>query len=1042
MSTNAESMKNKITNLIYTSTGEIGRPIKIHAFWVEWDDGSRESLMQNIENIDILILEEFGVTSTGWVQTISEEKFQKTLSFIRKTKPNQEITPIINNYNSLSGTWDTHLLATVLSDPGIRDHMEENIITSLAQYSLQGISIDFESIDDPTLPFYYDFLEELHTKMNGKYSLSVNIPINNDSYDYKRIGNAVDTIMIMAYDEHWLTGGAGPIASLDWFADGVTEVLKTVEKEKVTVILGNYGYDWNTTKKTTSALTFQETMALATESDNSIEFDSGSLNPGFSYTDGAGNDHEIWYLDAITAYNQMQVLKKLGVDNVWLWRLGSEDPSIWKILKWDTEESLKNFSYGYALTYDGIGELYKVTSHPKEWVRTIDMESNIITDEDITTYPLPYVITRYGWGSPKKVVLTFDDGPDPVYTPEILDILKQYHAPATFFMVGMSAEKYPNIVKRVYNEEHFIGNHSFSHPEISKIGTMHTDIELSLTERVFESILGHGTSLFRPPYWEDVEPEIPSDILPLIRANDLGYISVGMKIDPNDWSRPWVQEIISSTISQLDDGRGNIVLLHDSGWDRTETVEALPNLIESIRANGYEIVPISDLIWLPRSNIMSETPTNEVLLIIGDAILFYILSLVLWGIFFISTFGLGLSMLRFLIIIALAWRGIHTQKNRKKIEKYTPSVSVIVPAYNEEKVIIRTIESLEQSDYPDFEIIIIDDGSSDQTYELTRDTYASRENVHVFKKENAGKGIAINYGINHADGEIIIVIDADTLFEPSTITSLIEGFQHENIWAVSGNVKVGNRHSFLTKLQAIEYITSQNLDRRAYAAMNAITVVPWAVWAWRKDALEQAWGFSHETLAEDSDLTFMFLKNGYSIAFVPWAIAYTEVPETWKALAKQRFRWSYGILQVTWKHKDILSNEGVSWGLRFFTFPYMILTQTIFPICWPMIDIFAIFWTIFSLVNYYIFDSYHYLSTTIFMLEIAWAFLLLDILIGYIAFSFEPHEEKKLLFYLPLQKFLYRYFMYYIGIKSLVYAISGNRTLWNKLERKNTVTIR
>ncbi len=238
------------------------------------------------------------------------------MSFIRKTKPNQEITPIINNYNSLSGTWDTHLLATVLSDPGIRDHMEENIITSLAQYSLQGISIDFESIDDPILPFYYDFLEELHTKMNGKYSLSVNIPINNDSYDYKRIGNAVDTIMIMAYDEHWLTGGAGPIASLDWFADGVTEVLKTVEKEKVTVILGNYGYDWNTTKKTTSALTFQETMALATESDNSIEFDSGSLNPGFSYTDGAGNDHEIWYLDAITAYNQMQVLKKLGVDNV------------------------------------------------------------------------------------------------------------------------------------------------------------------------------------------------------------------------------------------------------------------------------------------------------------------------------------------------------------------------------------------------------------------------------------------------------------------------------------------------------------------------------------------------------------------------------------------------------------------------------------------------------------------------------------------------------------------------------------------------------
>ena len=226
------------------------------------------------------------------------------------------ITPIINNYNSLSGTWDTHLLATVLSDPILRDHLEESILESLTRYSLQGISIDFEEIDESTLPFYYSFLEELHTKMRGQYSLSVNIPINNNSYDYERIGNAVDTLMVMAYDEHWLTGGAGPIASLDWFEDGITEVLKHVAKEKVTVILGNYGYDWNITRKTTTALTFQETMALARESDNSIYFDSGSLNPGFSYTDEAGNNHEIWYLDAITAYNQMQVLEKLGVNNV------------------------------------------------------------------------------------------------------------------------------------------------------------------------------------------------------------------------------------------------------------------------------------------------------------------------------------------------------------------------------------------------------------------------------------------------------------------------------------------------------------------------------------------------------------------------------------------------------------------------------------------------------------------------------------------------------------------------------------------------------
>lgn len=1011
----------------------------IDAFGVEWDDGSRESLKENLNQIDTLILEEFSVSATGWVDLISPEKFKKTLASVRKSRPNEPIVPLINNYNTLSGTWDNKLLSQILSDSTAREDLELTIKEVLQQYQLQGISIDLENMDDGTLPFYYEFLEELHSLlMQENLTISVNIPLNNDSYDYTRISDAVDQVMLMAYDEHWLTGEAGPIASLDWFEDGIREIEKVVPKEKIGVILWNYGYDWNISKKTTSALTFQEAISLARESENSIDFDTGSLNPGFSYTDENGDDHEIWYLDAVTAWDQMQAIDHLGIHHVWLWRLGSEDPSFWEILKQNDPHAWEHFWYGYALTYDATGELYKVTGLPRNGTRSIDIEDNMIVDEDVSEYPLPYTVTRYGWGSKKKIVLTFDDGPDPKYTPQILDILKESKAPATFFMIGMNAEKYPDIVRRAYNEGHLIGNHSFSHPEISKIGEIHTDIELSLTERIFESILWHGTSLFRPPYGEDVEPESPSDILPLIRANDLGYISVGMKIDPNDWSRPGVDAIIQSTLDQIDDGKWNIILLHDSGGEREQTIAALPKLIQSIRDRGYTIVPLSDLIGLSRDIVMPETPEKEKFLILSDSLLFIVLSIILGWVLLLSAFGLTLGILRFAIILSLAWRRFHHEKKKKQREA-TPFVSVIVPAYNESSVIVRTLESLIASTYPHFETIVIDDGSTDNTYDVAR-TYAdSHEKISVYTKENAGKGMAINHGIQHATGSIIIVIDADTLFETNTIAELMHGFTSEDIAAVSGNVKVGNRNSLLTRLQAIEYITSQNLDRRAYAMMNAITVVPGAVWAWRKSVIESLWWFSHQTLAEDSDLTIMLLKTGYRVAFAPNAIAYTEAPESWGSLAKQRFRWMFWVLQVTWKHRDILTNDQVSVGLRFFTFPYMILTQTIFPIFWPIIDFFAIIGVIFSLVNYYVFDSYHYLSTTLLLFETAGILFLLEIIISSIAFSFEKHENKNLLFLLPLQKFLYRFFLYWIGIKSILYALTGKRTLWNKLERTNSV---
>src|SRR5205085_5638190 len=245
------------------------------------------------------------------------------------------------------------------------------------------------------------------------------------------------------------------------------------------------------------------------------------------------------------------------------------------------------------------------------------------------------------------------------------------------------------------------------------------------------------------------------------------------------------------------------------------------------------------------------------------------------------------------------------EKAREKREHfddtYQPSISVVIAAFNEEKVIVRTIEAVLANGYPDLEIIVVDDGSKDDTSgEVMRHF---RDRVRLLMQENGGKAAALNTGIEHASGEIIIALDADTIFARDTIRNLVRRFADPIVGAVAGNVKVGNRINPLTYWQSIEYITSQNLDRRAYAAINSVSVVPGAVGAWRREAIVQAGGYTTDTMAEDMDLTWRIRRIGWRVDTESAAIGYTEVPDTFKNLYKQRFRWAFGTLQSLWKHR-------------------------------------------------------------------------------------------------------------------------------------------
>jgi cellulose synthase/poly-beta-1,6-N-acetylglucosamine synthase-like glycosyltransferase len=365
-------------------------------------------------------------------------------------------------------------------------------------------------------------------------------------------------------------------------------------------------------------------------------------------------------------------------------------------------------------------------------------------------------------------------------------------------------------------------------------------------------------------------------------------------------------------------------------------------------------------------------------------------------------------------------------------------VIVIIPAYNEEKVIVQTIQSLLRSDYPGLDIIVVDDGSQDGTAQQVRACFSDSVQVRLFTKTNGGKSQALNYGIQQTQAEIIVTLDADTIFAPSTLHTLVRHLIDPRVGAVAGNAKVGNRVNLLTKWQALEYITSQNLDRRAFSLLNCISVVPGAVGAWRRQAVIEAGGFGDATLAEDADLTLAILRRGYTVAYEDQAFAFTEAPDTVRGFLKQRFRWMYGTLQAAWNHRDTILRPRYG-ALGLFAIPNVLLFQIAFPLLSPVMDLLMVWslgstwWQRYQHPLDYSLDA---LERVLFYYAV---FVALDVLAAVIAFALERTEKWRLIIWRVLQRFCYRQLMYYVAIKSTLAAIRGTLVSWGKLERKATV---
>ena len=1021
-----------------------GRPLST-AFFPNWEASAFDSLRVALPKLDWVM--PTWISLQGPNLALKDGFNQQVYDLVRRNKKSVAILPTVQN--ATLGVWDGKGMAALLADPKRSDALVKQLTDYLGTRKLDGVVMDIEALPDDSYGNYGMFLRNLRKafKPHG-WIVVLASPVSNDKWPWATFESEVDYIMLMAYDEHTTPRAPGSIAGQSWFENIIDKRMKLLNPAKTIIALGSYAYDWN--GDDVNSLAFEEAVIAAHDSDAQVQFDDATNNPHFSYVEDDGTKHDVWLLDAVTAYNQIHAADIYQPAGYAVWRLGSEDPSIWYVMgqPYDSPapESLHNIPVIEDIDYEGEGEIFQVVAHPQAGARTFERDKEVgdIDDETYTKLPTGYVIQQFG-AAKKKVALTFDDGPDAEWTPEILDILKEKHVPGTFFLIGANAEANPGIVERILKDGHDIGSHTYTHPNLSDIPPEAVSLEMNATQRLLEALTGHSVRLFRPPYLGDAEPTDADEILPVEVAQNLGYIAVGEHVDPVDWELPGVNKIVKRTLDQIhgakSDSPRNIVLLHDAGGDRSQTVAALPIIIDKLRAEGYQFTTVAKLAGMTRDQVMPPLPPTIAL--ITDRFVFLSLSVLgkILYFCFLAAIWMGVSRLIFLAGLSLWNRRSEALSQEPPPRKDPFHVSVIIPAYNEESVVANTVRGILSSSYRDLDIIVIDDGSKDKTFEVLTANFATHPRVELISVENAGKANALNTALTRARGDIVVALDADTQFEQDTIAWLVRWFTDEEIGAVAGNAKVGNRVNMITRWQALEYVVAQNLERRALAALGTLTVIPGAVGAWRKSVLQELGGFPAETLAEDQDLTIAVQRAGYEVKFDSSAIAWTEAPATVRGLAKQRFRWAYGTLQCLWKYRDMTFNPRYG-ALGAIALPQVWVFQILLTAFAPLADLLLLWQLAWQGISY-LEHGAEFQNTDLITVGIYYAvFVVVDLLAAVFGFLIEKSENWSLLWWLPLQRFGYRQIMYYVVVRSILTAIRGPSVGWGKLERTGTVKVR
>ena len=968
------------------------------------------------------------LTVSGLPAQITADLDPDVLSAARAARVH--VIAILTNYAVQH--WDTDSVEGLLqADRGVQDAFGDKLTETLQNMGASGVMLDWQQIDPAFSGRLVEFLRNLRLKLRkDNYELWLSIPVGEDlrAFDLEDLPDVVDHLVAQLHDENGEDDAPGPVASQPWFEGWLRTLMGYGEPNQWILSLGTYGYDWNTTTKKTTTIGFTDAMARAQRAGlGPVNSSEPRHNPSFTY-DVEGQSHEVWFLDASTFANQLRASDQEGCAGILISQLGTEDPSIWPVLDQHSPgepsetllDQLKTIDPKELIAQVGDGGFLTAELDSRPGRRKLWLDSGGYVSETYEAWPTYASIVHFEKAEPHEVALTFDDGPDPKYTPQILDILRQYGAQATFFVIGRNAENHPDLVRRILKEGHEIGNHTYTHPNLSEAKSEQITLELNATQRLIEWLTGRSTILLRPPYIADSMPATLAEARPIALATDLGYITVGESVDPEDWEKPGVDEIVRRVKEQRSAG-GNVILLHDAGGDRAQTLAALPQILQFFKDRGDTVVPAGRLLGLNRDQSMPsmvERATSIPMIISNAGLMAFH-----WCEEFLWAFMIVTSLLTILRSIALAILSL-SRKPPPTSNTFVPSLSVLIAAYNEEKVIAATLRSVLKTDYPGaIEVVVVDDGSTDATAARAEEVGDPR--VRVFRQTNSGKSGALTRALAEASNEVVVFLDADTQFQPDTLRLLVQPLADPRVGAVSGHARVGNLQTWIGRFQSLEYICGFNLDRRAYDRVNAITVVPGAISAFKRAAIHDAGGLGSETIAEDTDLTLSLHRMGWRVTYASEAIAWTEAPDTVRALCKQRFRWAFGTMQCLWKHRDLILNPRFG-ALGCFSLPSIVLFQILLVAAVPAVDLLLIISLIsgagLPFVAYFL------------------AFLLCDLALAALACWIEKEPLLRAAWIIPM-RFVYRPILSYVVWRSILQMLRGAWVGWGKLDRKGTVAM-
>ena len=600
------------------------------AFYVDWDAQSFLSLQEYISKMNLVIPEWIFIDPTA--DTLFTNIDDRAWTVMKNS--GVKVMPILsNNYKEIFRGDAVH---RIINDPVKKERLIHDLVKILVKNGFVGVNVDFEELQEKKNEQLVQFQKDLYERLHAQNFLVTQdvIPFNED-YNFKELSKYNDYIFLMAYDQYSDNTGPGPVAHQKWIEGAVDAAVKNIPLQKLILGMAAYGYDWKLGKSMSArTVSYQQALFTAKDQEAIVDFDNDSYNLHYDYVDEDDNNthHQVQFMDAATMFNGLRFATEYGIAGTAIWRLGDEDPRVWEFYDKDMRKAaIKDFNFAAFshvdavdendfVDYEGSGEVLDIIATPTNGRITpeVDTTEMLISEETYDSLPSKFVARKYGTTDSMKLVLTFDDGPDPNYTPKILDILSKYHVPATFFLVGINAENNIPIVKREFREGHEIGNHTFTHPNIAKVSQRRAILEMESTRLLIECITGHSTIMFRAPYNADFEPEKWEELIPVAIARKKNYLDIGESIDPLDWEPGTPADSIYERVIRRKNEMtkaglsGNIILLHDAGGDgREATVESLPRIIEYFQAHGFHFTTVADILGKTKDELMPPVPKGS-----------------------------------------------------------------------------------------------------------------------------------------------------------------------------------------------------------------------------------------------------------------------------------------------------------------------------------------------------------------------------------------------------------------------------------------------